>query len=438
MTEDSPLNHRRRFRRCIATLLLSLATLPALAIDWQFSGFATLGHAQSNRDFRWQRFIDDDGTWQRDTVVGGQIDASLSAQWSATVQAKLAPSIRHDSRWDPTLTWAFVAWRPHNDWLVRAGRLRVPLYLFSETQDVGTTFSTARLPNEMYWLTPTTDFTGLYVTRSWQQGLREISLDAYSGYANTTFRQWLRDGSPPVRPAGAKFSPVHVKASGLVLTVREPTLALRVGLHGTHTSWRNDDGIPTTFARVDLAPGLGYWQVDERLPGPGLARAQTIRNLIGTLGVDWQPSSGWRITAEAARARQFDTDFGADAVSGYLSVAHAFGRLTPYVTVGRLLSNKTQRDWVQRLQGSSLPAFIPGAAAVNASQQAAAQAVTRYDQHSAAIGASLALTAGSALKVEWMRSHIGSGSSMADAQPGTALPRDTNVNVRSIVFSTTF
>jgi hypothetical protein len=48
------------------------------------------------------------------------------------------------------------------------------------------------------------------------------------------------------------------------------------------------------------------------------------------------------------------------------------------------------------------------------------------------------MSPGSRLKAEWMRSHIGGKSSMADAPPGVPIPRDANVDVLSLVYSFSF
>jgi hypothetical protein len=155
---------KRSFRqtclRLAAAAALAATAWPAAALDLQWSGFGTLGYAKSNRPFAWQRSITDEGSFERDTVLGGQLDLRLNPEWSATVQARLAQDEKKDNAWTPTIAWAFIAWRPDNDWLLRAGKFRVPLFLFSETQDIGTSRDMARLPNDSYTLNPVSDFTG--------------------------------------------------------------------------------------------------------------------------------------------------------------------------------------------------------------------------------------------------------------------------------------
>ena len=59
--------------------------------------------------------------------------------WSPRPKASL-PRSKRNNPWDTTLTWAFLAWRPTNDLLLRAGRFRVPYYLNSANLDVGVTY----------------------------------------------------------------------------------------------------------------------------------------------------------------------------------------------------------------------------------------------------------------------------------------------------------
>lgn len=422
----------------LCAALLAASCGPAAAVDLAWSGFATLGFARSDAPYTYQRSIDRNGTFDRDSVLAGQLDMRLTPQWSATVQAKAAPALRADHRWDLTASWAFVAWRPNDDWLLRAGRLRVPLFLYSETQDVGAANDMARTPNEMNAITPTPDFTGLYATRNWTLGEREVTVDGYTGYANMAYRQWSRESLGPGLSAGARFTDVRVRSTGLVLTVRGPDALWRAGIHKTNTRLASGQPMTVRFPRVDLAPGVGYWQVDDALPGPGVVRIPSIENLLFTFGAELQLGNGWRVAGELGRARQFDTELGADATAGYLALFKSIDRFTPYISVSRMLSSRSQREWYDRLSKATMPSFVPGAAQIVGAQRAAADLQTVFDQHSVGLGMSYRLDASSKLKAEWMRTSIGKTSSMVDVPPGGASPSGTHVNVISINYSVAF
>lgn len=434
------MTQRLTFRwatRLAATALAALA-MPAQALDLQWSGFGTLGYAQSNRPYAWQRSITDDGGFERDTVLGAQADLRLSAEWSATVQARLAQDEKRDGVWTPTVALAFVGWRPHNDWMLRAGKFRVPLFAYSETQDVGTSHDMARLPNDTYTLIPTADFTGLYGTRTWQFGLRELSLDLYAGRADTSYRRWLQEGLPPMQPPGAFYNDIDARARGLVLTWRDPSLMVRVGVHDTRIRLTDGTRLPVTYPRVELGNGLGYWQVSNLLPGPGVSEIERVRNRVYTAGVDWNPDGLWRVVAEVVQFDQDDTEFGIEARSGYVHVARRFGRFTPSITISRALSAPYQREWARRLREDTLPAVVPGAAMINAAQRAAADTMVSYDQTSLGIGASYALAPNLKLKAEWMRTRIGSVTGSASPLPGRAYPSESRIDVTSLSVSFDF
>jgi hypothetical protein len=429
---------RLTFAPTVLWLLLGALSLPAQAVDLAWSGFATLGYARSDSTDTYQRFIDRSGTIERDSVLAGQLDARFDPHWSATVQVRVAPSNTSDTRWAVEPSWAFVAWRPDNDWLLRAGKLRVPLHLDSETLDVGAATEMLRLPAEQYWIAPTNDFIGLSGTRSWTVGNTDVSLDAYSGYANTTSRSWTRNGLPPVVSPGAYFTDVHVNATGLVLTARQPDLLWRVGAHATRTQRSDGAAFPVQFPRVELAPGLGYWQVNGALPGPGIPSVYAIHNTLLTAGMEWQIGQGWRLAAEGAKIVQRDTQLGVSMETGYLALFKTVDRWTGYASAARMLSGRRDRAWKQQLTQELLPQGIPGADQINAAQILAGDTLSVFDQRTVALGVSYALTPSSRLKAEWARSHIGSGSAMMNPGPGKPWPRDVDVNVLSVSYSIAF
>jgi len=402
------------------TAALVLMALPALAqpVEASWSGFATVGVAKSDSDATYQRFITRDGGWKRDSLLAGQLDLQLAPQWSATVQARLAACETRDDSVCARTAWAFLAWRPGNDWLLRAGKLRLPLYLYSESLDVGVASDMARLPHEMYSIAPTNDFSGLSVTRSLGRGAGETTLEAYAGTATATARFWVRDGAPPALPAGPLFHSVHVNVSGLALTSREEHLTWRLGL--MHTRTRNADGspLPVRFPRVDLGQGIGYWKVDDDMPGPDIERVAQIGNLALTAGADWALGEGWRLAGEVVRMRQRDTELGSDSRAGYLALFKRLGAYTPYVSLARQHSSPGLLNWHDRLTTPTLPDFVPGAAQLNAAQRVAGENLYAFDQRSLALGLSYALSPTAKLKGEWMRTRVGRASGHFDVPAG--------------------
>lgn len=399
------------------------------------SGFGSLGWARSNRDWAYQRFIDRRGGLERDSVLGAQADLRLGDAWSATVQAKLAPSDSSDQAWRVTPAWAFVAWRPANDWLLRAGKLRVPVFLRSEQLDVGATYDEARLPADIYGIVPTTDFRGAHLTRSWDVADGELSVDAYHGSARQSKRIWIRQGLPGVVESGPMFRQVDTRATGLVATwTGNRDGKLRAGLLHVRLKSRDGAELPVRPTWVSLGPGMGFWS--ER-SGYGATTTPHFDNTMLTLGSEFSPQPGWKVITEYGRIRQLNTERSIDSTAGYLTVSREIAAFTPYVTLSRLFSSSASRAWARRLDETTLPAGMPGAEALNASMRISADSVPVYDQRSWAVGGAYALSPTHKLKAEWMRTQS-KVSSMLDLPAGEKMFKRRSVDVLSLTYSFVF
>lgn len=404
-------------------------------LSW--SAFGTFGYARSNRPYHYFGSIDNDGTLRRDTVFGVQLDAQLSPQWSATVQTRLAASAKSETGWDVTASWAFAAWRPNNDWLVRLGKLRVPFVLRSEQLDVGATYDEARLPAEIYSLAPTNDFTGAAIARTWNLNTGEVSFEIYRGSTNLTKRFYLREGIPPLQAAGPLYREVNTTVEGVSATWRAPDLMARTGLH--HATTRSLDGHSLTVrpTLVVLGPGITYWQTDSQLPGPGVAKVDRINNLLLTAGFDVHLSNGWRIAAEAAKVWQRDIEFGIHATGGYVTVYRQLGAFTPYATIAGMNSTDPVTRWSRTLDSTTVPSFVPGAAVLNASMRTAADTLPIYRQSSFALGTAFAWSPNLKLKAEWMQTRARQ-SQLIDVPAGEPLEATRRINVLSTSLSFVF
>jgi len=426
-----------RFAAPLRAVLLALAASPAAAVDVSVSGFGTIGYARSNQPYTYQRFIDNGGTFKRDSLLGLQLDAKLTERVGATVQVKAAPSVSNDNRYAATISWAFLSYRPTNDWLLRAGKLRIPFYLYSENNDVGATFDFARLPNETYAMTPTTDFTGLSLSRSWGLHLGELTLDGFWGKAKTDIRFWVRDNFPPRFSAGPLFWGFNFEGEGLALTLKRDEDTYRVGLGQGVIKPRDGVPVPQSFPFVTLLPGIGYYQIDPSQPGPGLPTTTRINFTDIRLGAEVNLPAGMRVISEYVRRIVRNTDIGPDTTAAYASLLKRIGKWTPYITYAFLRSEPGPRNLYTSVNYNTVPAFIPLAARINASQRAAADMIVAFDQSSWALGTSYSLSPTSKIKAEYMRVHIGQMSSLVDAPPGGDV-RNQDINVLSLSYNFVF
>ena len=397
--------------------MATAASFSLLGADVSVSGFATAGFAISDQRYNYQRFISNDGTFKRDSILGGQVDIKLSNEFSITAQAKLAPSMSSDDNIDPILTWAFLSWRPTNDLLFRGGRVRIPLYLNSQNTDIGATFDFARLPIEVYATSPTTDIDGLSAGKTWNVGGGELTLDGYVGTTDTYSRLASYDYPPLFAKAG--FLPLKINLYGAALTFQHNDSIFRVGVHDTYSHRADGGKMVVTFPFVAVAPNIGYYQVDNQaMPGPGIPDVFQLHSFLYTAGASVDVGYGFRVMGEYVRREMRDIVIGPDSQGGYLALLKSFGDWTPYVSVAHLQSTGRTLDLYNRLNDNRLPAVVPNVPLFNASQRAGAARIAAYDQTTWALGASYQLNPTTKLKTEWAITQTGDASSFVDVPSG--------------------
>jgi hypothetical protein len=416
--------------RHLGALLLALPSL-AMAVDFDWSGFATLGYAISDKPYRYQRVIDEEGSFARDSVLGGQLDIRLSPRLSATLQARLAPSTDSDSGWDPTLSWAFLAWRPLDDLMVRAGKLRVPYMLDTENHDVGVTYPYARLPTEVYATTPTSDIYGLMLSLSNWNALGEWTVDGYYGRIGSHQRIYLRSatGQPEQR---ASYNPTRMQGGGVVFSLRHDEDLYRLGLHSIRTE-RRSGTITADFPFSPLPappyqPGEGFYDLSNA-PQTG----SSITRML-TLGASIELPAAFRFSAEYVRLLNSRAVNGWNRWAAYAALSRRVGEWTPYIYLARMQSGSQVLKLYDAVIDNRLSVAFPP---VDASQRAVADLLLAHDQGTLALGTSYRLSSNTLLKAEWAQTRTWRVSGFVDPLPGKD-SADLRINVLSLSWNLTF
>jgi hypothetical protein len=136
-------------------ILLALASVNTYAMEageYHLNAFGTLGATYLGGEDEGRGYgINGQTTdsWRGDQLskLGGQIQYGLTDTISATAQ--VSAKAAKDS-WEANLEWAYLSWQANNQLMVRAGRLRTPVYMYSESLDVGFSYPWLRLPDEVY------------------------------------------------------------------------------------------------------------------------------------------------------------------------------------------------------------------------------------------------------------------------------------------------
>lgn len=426
---------KKRMARGFLALVVLAWTLVAGAADIAFSSFGTLGYAVSDKAYKYQRFVDESGTLKRDSILGAQVDAKFGNGFGLTLQGKFAPSMKNDKDEAASVSWAFLSWRPSNSWLVRLGRVRVPIYLYSENMNVGTTFDFAQLPVEVYSSSQTTDGDGIDASKTWNIGDDELTLHGYVVSAKTHYRFFLRDDFPVLSlSAGANFIPVKMNMHGAVLTWLREEDMYRFGVHAGDVNITSSFAMPVNYPYVSLMPGVGYYQTTNALPGPGVSETKKVKTVVYAMGADMAVGNGFRLIGEYVRRTVPNIDTGPDSNGGYIALLKPMGAWTPYASVARLKSVSRVRDVYNRVNSNASASSSP---LLNASQRAGADVIMAFDQTTWAIGTSYRLSPTSKLKLEWARTRVGDMTYIIDELPGGESGRKT-FNVFSASYNVTF
>ena len=183
----------------------------------RFSGFARLvGGYLDDGDAIYQGY-DNAISFGQHSLFALQTDVELTETLSLTTQLLAHASAARKSG----LEWAYLSWRPSNSWNFKAGKMRTPFYLHSDTLDVGYTYPWIIPPQQVYtpYLFP--DFTGLSAAYQFNIGAFDIETEAYWGNF---------DDSVSVQDETSG----NVKADnlrGLILEVQRGNLRLRASWH---------------------------------------------------------------------------------------------------------------------------------------------------------------------------------------------------------------
>jgi len=139
-------------KKIITLLLSSLSVSSFAAVELtdtlSLSGFASTSWSKSNSEMPLMitRNVKDENCWDCDTTFGLQLDY-FNDDLTASAQLVKRPQ---DNWSDPELEWAYLGYSLTNDIELRAGRLRLPVFLASEYYYVGHAYTTARPPEEVY------------------------------------------------------------------------------------------------------------------------------------------------------------------------------------------------------------------------------------------------------------------------------------------------
>ncbi|MDR2689763.1 MAG: hypothetical protein LBB76_08415 [Azoarcus sp.] len=388
-------------------------SLHAEAPPFQLSGFATIGMvATGQSDLRFIRpSINHPGAenpdFGPDTIVGIQGNMALGQRASVVVQI----TSREDplGSYEPRASLAFLSYSPTPYFTVRAGRLRVPFFMHSDTVDINYAHPWVRPPTEVYSLNPFQDLDGIDFLFRGDFGNTNIEVHPYFGDSVLAIYQGGNSHLSNTR--------------GLNVTAATDRLTLFAGYV------ESDFAIKWSGADF-LALGAGLHQLDPILPGYADSILAQISGNKGfstfsAVGAQWDDGI-WLLIGEYVRLNS--RLYTHDAHAWEVTAARRFGNWTPYLTLARHTEDKPSvapnQTGVPMLD-AAIDAFT---SARNLSQRSITVG-TRWDFHRNA-----------ALKLEFNHARIsgkGWGNFFA-RDPFNANMRDRSINTVGVSVDVTF
>ncbi|MGL1832305.1 porin [Rhodocyclaceae bacterium SMB388] len=353
-------------------LALAVASPASLGSDrLVMSGFGTLGAVHvDQRDLFFNhpakpRDGADRPDWGADSVLGVQGSFALADRTGATMQ--ILSSDSHDRNYRPRVSWAFLHHDLNPNLTVRAGRLRTPFFMHSESLNIGFAHPWVRPPVEVYGLNPFNDMDGVDLLFTRRLGGVDIEVQPYVGYESTLE---FPDGDASLR-----------RIQGINLNMSHGRLSGQLGYGRARLKIRYGDPL------FDLIGALSP-DTQAQLAGSD-ARAS-----FTSLGVRWDDGD-LLVIAEFAR-RSVDR-YVASANGWHLTTAYRVGPLTPFVTFARQRQSKgaISRVSANPMLGAVVDAYLES---------------RNQSQRSVTLGARWDIHPQTALKAEWSRVEVDKAS----------------------------
>lgn len=267
----------------------------------KFSGFGTAGAVRTNTDqaqYRGSPRQDDKGASRStdfgvDTRLGLQLNLTLTSKLSAVAQALAS---RRDGKETAQAEWLYAQYAP-TDWAsLRVGRMVLPVFMLSDTRNVGYAAHWIHAPHEVYDPYPLTSFDGVQAVFRTQWNGINLTAQPSLGRTRGNFFVDLPGEDPQLR----------------IPRLRALSLAAESG------DWT---------VRYGTAIGLGAeLKTDIFQPIP------PTRDRYSGIGVQYDNGSVLFLAEYATRRESFAAF---DSNAYYLSGGYRFGSVLPYVTYSK-------------------------------------------------------------------------------------------------------
>jgi len=384
----------------------SIAHAQEATSGFRFSGFGTLAAVKTDTDeARFGSSPNGQLGGAHESGIDGSVDTKFGVQGSYLFNEKFSTTVQLLSQkgayndYVPRVEWAYVKYEPSNALSFRAGRIRLPAFLISDSKDIGYSQTWVRPPREVYSQFVLSYLYGADMIYRTKVGSFDLTLQPFVG-TDHNYKIPTATG-----PLGLDVRNVYA----LSATAESGPWTFRIGSVSSSISLAHDKGDNAATDALNLfntmVPGLGYGD---------LANKIRLHNSSVTFsGVSGIYDDGKWLAQSEYTIRRSDSLAVNDSTGWYVMGAYRIAKWTPYVTYASV-KNNNPGSYVDH---NNLPVI---SATVSAIMSGVYQS-SYTDQHTWALGTRYDLMKNVALKGQF--DHVTTGGA--------------NGNVRGLFVETT-
>jgi hypothetical protein len=415
----------------LAALLLSVSLLlPALTVAaedsanlsqrFRFSAFGTLGLLYDDSPLSFQRDFGQPDTFHNghyslfaDSLAGAQADLKINDSLDATVQMVAKERARQTV--EESLEWAYLSWKPREDFTLRAGRLGLDLYMLSDYRNVSFAYLWQRPVTEFYGPLMIQNFDGADASYGFELGKGQVRAKLFGGVASRSIKL-MRDG---------ETNHFDIKSIlGGKLSYEDERLRISAG-YARATIGNNMENFSEAINPLLAAAPL--WPQAATI-ADNLASANRVINYY-SVGTSYDRND-WVVQGEAGYLES-NWPTLPDIISAYVSAGYHYGDITPYVVLATAKSQKKSTGAITPPAATGDATTDAQLAGLYAGAQLLSQGI-KIDQQTLSLGLRWDALQNVAVKWQWDLCRVApQGSALWWAPSYQAYPDTKYVNLLS-------
>lgn len=319
-------------------LAICLASTSAFALEQGealINGFGTVGvtHLGGEDDGRSYGISGQtNDSWRGDQLskFGAQLTYGVTDSVGLTLQTTAKA---YGDEWKANLEWAYLSWQSTDNLMMRFGRLRTPVYMYSESIDVGFSYPWLRLPDEVYSQVQLSNYEGADIVYNLPLSFATLSFQLAGGIAKNR-DYYIYDEEFDIDYDNVFGSSVSLATNDFG--------TFRVG----YVEADIDTDISGSFTDI--------------FGNPGTASLLALNKDKGKFtSIGYQYDNGTWLTANEWTSRVIENDGSNSTDSFYLMGGRRFGDFLAHVTYAQLDEDEgRQSSWTLGLNYNILPTVV--------------------------------------------------------------------------------